>query len=238
MNGTASERLEDFLVGLETQRGTDPEAALRELEDAPADLRNRPEVRLFAADLTWETRGADAARPPLERLVGEIPDYADARHLLGVVCDELGDERAKIEQFLEVRRLDEGLDDTIDRDQARELEDMMVDTAEQTIQNLPEPFRQRLSNVPILIEPRPSEALVREGLDPRALGLFEGPTHLDHLNSEISELPTRIVLYSLNLLADVVDEDQLRAEVETTVLHELGHYLGLDEDDLERLGLD
>ena len=41
----------------------------------------------------------------------------------------------------------------------------------------------------------------------------------------------------MNLLAESVDEDQLREEVETTVLHEIGHYFGLDEDDLDRIGL-
>jgi predicted Zn-dependent protease with MMP-like domain len=46
------------------------------------------------------------------------------------------------------------------------------------------------------------------------------------------------VLYTANLLADSLDDEELKIEVETTVLHEVGHYFGLDEEDLERLGLD
>jgi predicted Zn-dependent protease with MMP-like domain len=171
-------------------------------------------------------------------LVKDVPDYADARHLLGSAYEELGDERNKVEQFLEVLRLDEGLDEALEDEDAAELENLIVEAAEQTISGLSEPFRERLESVPILVEPRPSEDLVREGFDPRAFGLFEGPTHVEHQNGEASEVPTRIVLYASNLLAESLDEDQLREEVETTVLHEVGHYFGLDEDDLARLGLD
>jgi predicted Zn-dependent protease with MMP-like domain len=51
-------------------------------------------------------------------------------------------------------------------------------------------------------------------------------------------MPTRIVLYTANLTASCQDQDELEREVEITVLHEVGHYFGLDEDDMERLGLD
>jgi predicted Zn-dependent protease with MMP-like domain len=50
--------------------------------------------------------------------------------------------------------------------------------------------------------------------------------------------PTRIVLYACNLLAEFPDPVDLQEQVEITVLHEVGHYFGLDEDDMERLGLD
>ena len=233
-----ADAIDDFLVEVETLRGDDPAAALAKLERAPAELARRPESRLLAADLTWELSGAKMARPLLTTLVKEVPDYADARHLLGAVLEELGDERGKVEQFLEVLRLDEGLDEALEEGDADDLEDLIVEAAEQTISGLPERFRQKLADVPILVESRPSEDLVREGFDPRAFGLFEGPTHAEHQNSEASEVPTRIVLYSANLLAESLDEDQLREEVETTVLHEAGHYFGLDEDDLARLGLD
>lgn len=233
-----ADAIDDFLVEVETLRGEDPRAALEKLARAPVELARRPESRLLEADLTWEISGVKAAQPLLTKLVADVPDYADARHLLGAACEELGDEPGKIEQFMEVLRLDEGLDEALEDDDADELENLIVEAAEQTITGLPAPFRQQLASVPILVEARPSEDLVREGFDPRAFGLFEGPTHVQHQNGEPSEMPTRIVLYAANLLAESVDEDQLRDEVETTVLHEAGHYFGLDEDDLARLGLD
>jgi predicted Zn-dependent protease with MMP-like domain len=235
---STAEAIDDFIVEVETLRADDPHAALDRIETAPRDLAQRPESRLLAADLTWELEGAKLARPLLEALVKDVPDYADARHLLGATCEELGDESAKIEQFLEVLRLDEGLEEALEEDDAEALQDLIVQAAEVTIDRLPKPFRDRLSGVPVLVEERPSEDLVREGFDPRALGLFEGPTHVEHQNGETDEVPTRIVLYSSNLLAESIDEEQLREEVETTVLHEVGHYFGLGEDDLVRLGLD
>ena len=189
-----ADAIDDFLVEVETLRGDDPQAALKKLETAPSELAGRPESRLLVADLTWELNGAKAAQPLLASLVKDVPDYADARHLLGSACEELGDERGKIEQFMEVLRLDEGLDEALEEEDAAELENLIVEAAEETITGLPAPFRAQLANVPILVEPRPSEDLVREGFDPRAFGLFEGPTHVEHKNGEASELPTRIVL--------------------------------------------
>jgi len=75
-------------------------------------------------------------------------------------------------------------------------------------------------------------------LDPRSLGLFEGPSDRERSLGEASDRPTRIVLYSANLLGSSDDADELRYEVEVTVRHEIGHFFGLEEDDLERLGLD
>ncbi|HEY8947021.1 MAG TPA: metallopeptidase family protein [Polyangiaceae bacterium] len=227
-----------FLSEVAALRSTDPAAALAKVELADSAIAEDPEIRLTRADLVWEVRGADAALPLLEELVTDVGDYADARHMLGCVYEEAGREADKVEQFSEVLRLDETTDPALDAEEYAELEDLIVSAAESGLDQLPLTFRTQLSEVPILVESRPSADLVRQGFDPRALGLFEGPTHLDHQNAEASEVPTRIVLYAANLLEQSVDEDQLRSEVETTVLHEVGHYFGLDENDLERMGLD
>ncbi|HET9933589.1 MAG TPA: metallopeptidase family protein [Polyangiaceae bacterium] len=229
---------DELLVEIETLRGEDAGAALRKLEAAPPEVTRRAEARLLAADLTWEVAGPDAALPLVEALVHDVPDYADARYLLGSLYDELGKDRQMVEEFLEVLRLDEGLDSGLDAEEGRELEDLIVEAAEDTIAGLPQAFRERLQGVPVLVAARPDEELVREGFDPRALGLFEGPTDAEHQNNDAVGLPTRIVLFSANLVAHSVDEEQLKSEVATTVLHELGHYFGLEEDDMERLGLD
>jgi predicted Zn-dependent protease with MMP-like domain len=227
-----------FLAQLAELRARDPQAALAELERTSPPLAEDAEVRLVQADLTWEVRGSADALPLLERLVADVGDYADARHMLALAYEEAGRDEDKVEQFSEVLRLDETNDPPLDAEEYRELEELIVSAAESGIEQLPLTFRTQLSEVPILVEARPSADLVEQGFDPRALGLFEGPTHLDHKNAEASETPSRIVLYAANLLEQSVDEDQLRSEVETTVLHEVGHYFGLDEEDLERMGLD
>ena len=93
---------------------------------------------------------------------------------------------------------------------------------------------ERLEHVPVVLEPRPSRDLVQDGFDPRALGLFEGPTDGD----SDTPAPTRIVLFTSNLLVDFVEEEELREQIEITLLHEIGHFFNLDEDDLKRLGLE
>ena len=79
------------------------------------------------------------------------------------------------------------------------------------------------------------ESLVREGFDPRALGLFEG--HTDGDVSSVVLAPTRIVLFYANLLAACDDADMLSEQIEVTVLHEIGHFFGLDEEGVAALGL-
>ena len=66
-------------------------------------------------------------------------------------------------------------------------------------------------------------------------GLFEG-VPLTEGGPDAGDLPNRIAIYRLPLQADFPDEAELRDEIRITVLHELGHYFGLDEDRLAELG--
>lgn len=106
----------------------------------------------------------------------------------------------------------------------------------ETLAELPPQIRERLQRVPILIDTLPSEALVADGLDPRLLGVFQG-TPMPDDGSSVPTI-TNIVLFRTNLERFASDEEDLAAEIRITVLHETAHYFGLDEDDLERLGLD
>ena len=87
-------------------------------------------------------------------------------------------------------------------------------------------------------EPRPNAALIEDGYDPGLLGLFVGTAFADEESGAV-DLPPQILLFLENLW-DFAGQDETvyREEVRTTYLHELGHYLGLDEIDLEERGLD
>jgi predicted Zn-dependent protease with MMP-like domain len=90
----------------------------------------------------------------------------------------------------------------------------------------------------VLLEDRPGEDLVRDGIEPDTLGLFVGDSWQDGESSALP-LPPQILLFLENLWAYAgEDETAFRIEVRRTYLHELGHYLGLDEDDLEHRGLE
>ena len=84
----------------------------------------------------------------------------------------------------------------------------------------------------------PSPGLVAEGIETDSLGLFTGPAFSDEAYSA-SPVPPQIILYLENLWHFTEgDEEMFLEEVHTTYLHELGHYLGLDEDDLFERGLE
>ncbi|MFO7567008.1 MAG: metallopeptidase family protein [Enhygromyxa sp.] len=209
------------------------------LIDALADELgdDEPEILYERAVLAWEARGPEAAIPLLDELLRSEPEHADAHYARGLACEAVDDEQGKILHFLEVLRLDALIAKEQELGTEEDL-DFIETTAEDVLARVPVEFREHLRNVPIVLEERPHPAIVREGFDPRALGLFEGLEHSRAESSEPALAPTRIVLFHGNLLADFADRDQLAEEIEITMLHEIGHFFGLDEDDVERLGLE
>jgi len=101
--------------------------------------------------------------------------------------------------------------------------------------------RHLLANVAIVVKRRPSPAeLRRAGLGPHdtLFGLYQGiplPQRGDAYNLA---LPDRIIIYQEPLERACADEEELREEVCRTLLHEIAHYLGIEEARLEELGLD
>ncbi|HOO20336.1 MAG TPA: metallopeptidase family protein [Kiritimatiellia bacterium] len=93
--------------------------------------------------------------------------------------------------------------------------------------------------LPVVLMSRPSRAMVREdGLDPDLLGLFVGPA-LAEVGESPDPLPPEILLFLDNLWEYAEgDVDVFREEVRVTYYHELGHYLGLEEGDLEARGIE
>lgn len=105
----------------------------------------------------------------------------------------------------------------------------------QALDALPEEFRARMKNVAVVVEDYPAEVGPPESVPPEEdllMGVFEG-TPLTQKGSMLLEAgPDRVVLYQKNIEAVCDTDDDIREEVRLTVLHELGHYFGLDEDDL------
>lgn len=104
---------------------------------------------------------------------------------------------------------------------------------------LPREMARRAAEVPVVYLPRPTKAMVRDdGVDPDLLGLFVGPNCAEGIESG-DPLPPEILLFLDNLWDYAEgDEEIYREEVRVTYYHELGHYIGLEEDDLEDRGLE
>ena len=114
----------------------------------------------------------------------------------------------------------------------------LVDRA---VAGIPQPFRAALDEVAIVIADDPTPEQLREnGLRPdeTLYGLYEGVPRSEW-GADWVQVPSRILVFRLPLEEDYPDPEDLADEVRITVLHELAHHLGIDDEDhLAELGID
>ena len=109
---------------------------------------------------------------------------------------------------------------------------------EEALGLVPAEFQPYLEGVPVVIEDWAPDALLDELGVPEEetlYGLYTGRPLTEGL-PQSGELPPRITIYQGPLVADCLDEDDLRAEIATTVIHEIAHHFGIGEDRLRELG--
>lgn len=110
---------------------------------------------------------------------------------------------------------------------------------ERALADLPAMFRARLGNVEVLVAERPTPEQ-RDGMSLRRaaelLGLYEGTPLTERGADHGMVEPDRITLFRPAILAMCRDEAEAEAEVRRTVLHELAHHFGIDDDRLHELG--
>ena len=108
---------------------------------------------------------------------------------------------------------------------------------DRTIQSLPSPLRKSARLVPVSFERHPGQALQEDGIEPDTLGLFVGEP-FSETGTTTAPLPAQVILFLENIW-DMAEGNEAvyQEEIHATLLHELGHYLGLDEADLEERGL-
>jgi predicted Zn-dependent protease with MMP-like domain len=102
---------------------------------------------------------------------------------------------------------------------------------------LPPDVRARAAAVPVIYYDWPSEEILGDEFDPDILGMFVGESHAVEAGAG-NAVPAHILLFLENIY-DEAEGDLVvyRKEVRVTYLHELGHYFGWDEDDLDARGL-
>jgi predicted Zn-dependent protease with MMP-like domain len=111
---------------------------------------------------------------------------------------------------------------------------------ERALAGIPAPFRDALTEVAIVIDDLPSRDQLAENeldQDDTLYGLYEGVPRTEY-GADWVAAPNRITLFRLPLEEDFPDPDDLADEVRITVIHELAHHLGIDDDRLEELGVD
>ncbi len=110
----------------------------------------------------------------------------------------------------------------------------------QALRDVPPPFKEHLRQVDIVVKRRPSRADLREAeLDPdeSMYGFYRGIPLTERDSGYNLVAPDVIHIYQEPLEDDFPDERELVKEIRTTVLHELAHFFGIDDDRLDELGL-
>jgi predicted Zn-dependent protease with MMP-like domain len=106
---------------------------------------------------------------------------------------------------------------------------------EEALDSLPQEFRSRIQNVAVLVEDvPPNQTSPEPGQKWRLLlGVFHGVPTTKKSVFDLSTGPDHIVLYQKNIEAVCSTEAEVREQIRLTVIHELGHYFGLDEEHLK-----
>lgn len=117
----------------------------------------------------------------------------------------------------------------------------------EALENVPARLIELLEEQPLIVEDRPSSDLLEElgmGPDDVLCGLHSGVPITERSVEDPSRLPDEIVIYREGIVAHAGGwagdglEDRVYEEIWVTILHEIGHHFGLDEDELAELGFD
>jgi predicted Zn-dependent protease with MMP-like domain len=112
-----------------------------------------------------------------------------------------------------------------------------VGLVEEVLDSLPEKFRERIQNLAVMVEDRPPGSVVRRrfgsGRQGLILGVYQGVPATQRSVFDLPHGPDRIVIYQKNIEAVCRSEVEIRHQVRQTVLHEIGHYFGMSEEELK-----
>ncbi len=198
--------------------------------------KDDPDILWIQAELALAHWDADAAGRIYERLLEEGREPAVLERL--ALVRDLQERQRDADRLLrEAQRLDPELFPFPPRLSEKDLDRVIAEATAA----LPEEFRRVLDDVPVVVEPMPSLTLRRLGerteVPPDLLGLFVGAALTDGaLEDPVASVP-RIYLFQRNIERACGDRAELVEQVRVTLYHELGHYLGFDEEGVEGLGL-
>ena len=115
-----------------------------------------------------------------------------------------------------------------------------INLVRQALSDVPPPFKEHLRKIDIVVKSRPSRSDLRDAdLDPdeSMYGFYRGVPLTERDGGYQMVAPDVIDIYQEPLEEDFRDERELVEEIRTTVLHELAHFFGIDDDRLDELGL-
>jgi predicted Zn-dependent protease with MMP-like domain len=108
----------------------------------------------------------------------------------------------------------------------------------EALATIPRQFRDAMHNIAIVVEDEPSEELLDEmEIDPpdTLFGLYQGIPLTERTTSYGNTLPDRVLIFQGPHERETVDEEDLISCIGETLIHEIGHYFGLSEDEIEEI---
>jgi tetratricopeptide (TPR) repeat protein len=211
--------------------------ALAHLERATAALPDDPDVAYERGVALFELCRFDDAEKAFTRALALAPEDAWSLHQLGLLAERRGD-TAKATRLL--ARAHELSPDDFPDDLAVS-EETFRREVKLAVAALPDEEKRALSGVPVEIQDLPdAEDLlaVDPPLSPTILGLFRGPAENEPCTAADGPRCRAIVFYRKNLIRFAHDEAELERQVRVTLLHELGHLHGEDDEQLRARGLE
>jgi predicted Zn-dependent protease with MMP-like domain len=112
------------------------------------------------------------------------------------------------------------------------------DLVTEALEGIPQHFRDALQNIAIVVEDEPSPGQLNEvGIEPpdTLLGLYEGTPLTERQWAHGNALPDKITLFQLPIEDASDDEDDVVVAIGETLIHEIGHYFGLSEEEIEEI---
>jgi len=208
--------------------------AERSFRDALRIDPTQVEARVSLADLLYATCRFDESLGFADEAIEQDPGHASAHYLRGLALDLMGRHADSDQSFRQAHRLDPGHYEAPASCSRGKFEAAV----EEARNSLPPEFAGKIRDLPIVVEEVPPAALLLalENPDPDLLGLFIGTPLTEKSYNEVPGLPEAVYLFKRNLERACAGGEDLIEEIRVTLLHEIGHYLGMDEDALDEAG--
>ena len=227
-----------FLMGAALLEGGYPSEALELLESSIGRVDNANVHIFYLASTLLELARFEEAERFFYAVMEMEVDKSPVQYGLAQVLEHLGRYEDAEKNYEAAHRADPRSYPLPTRMQRTAFEKVV----RESVDVLPDEIIEHLKEVSIVVQDLPERAVILdrggEHVTPSVLGLFIGRDMRGQSVFDGPDLPPSIFVYQRNLERFCWSREELMHEISTTVYHELGHYLGLDEEDLEARGLD
>lgn len=211
--------------------------ALAHYERAHELVADWEDGELRRASMLLEMGYLDEAQDLLDVALGRNPERADLHLTQGLVFELAGNELGAERHFRKARAHDPLLNAPI-----RVTEEHFMEMARLSWERFPADIKANFDNLDIFVRDLPDPEACREAETPLSmlvLGYFDGPMrNMRSTEDPFSHMPSTVFLFKKNHERICANLAELEAQIDITLKHELGHFLGLEEHDMERLGLE